>query len=280
LSIHSKSEAPGPRAAPWRHSRRARAFSRAMLLALLAWVAPPAAWGITDEIQVYTDDINKPGDFGLELHVNTTPSGRGTPAYPGDVPPLHSLRVTPEFSYGITRDFEAGFYLPGGRDRDGNWFVSGAKLRLKWLPLQPDEEKGGWYAGANLELSSLDEKYSESRYSSELRTIFGYRAPQWLIGVNPIFEWNLSPGFRYGGPEFTLAVKAMHDVRPGIALGMEYYDSIGRITDTLPHGEQEQTLYFAIDVDRKPWVFNAGIGRGLTGATDRWTLKAIFEIPF
>ena len=158
--------------------------------------------------------------------------------------------------------------------------MSGAKLRLKWMPLQPDETAGGWYAGTNLELSNLDERYSESRYSSELRTIFGYRAPDWLIGINPIFEWSLSPGFRYGGPDFTLAVKAMHDVRPGIALGMEFYDSIGRLTHPLPGGEQEHTLYLTVDVDRKPWIFNAGIGRGLTGATDRWTLKAIFEIPF
>ncbi len=271
---------PGYPVNPPRSSPRAAALAHAAFFAALACVSPPAAWGITDEIQVYTDDINKPGDFGLELHLNTTPSGRGTPAYPGDVPPLHGLRLTPEFSYGINRDFEAGLYLPGGRDPDGNWFLSGAKLRLKWLPLQPDETKGGWYAGANLELSSLNEKYSESRYSSELRTIFGYRAPDWLIGVNPIFEWNLSPGFRYGGPDFTLAVKAMHDVRRGIALGLEYYDSIGRLTHPLPHGEQEQTLYLALDVDLKPWVFNVGVGRGLTGATDRWTLKAIIEVPF
>lgn len=27
------------------------------------------------------------------------------------------------------------------------------------------------------------------------------------------------------------------------------------------------------------WVFNFGIGRGLTRATDRWTLKWIFEVP-
>jgi len=276
----SLSSAPGLRSPPRRLRSRAAAMGGAGLLALLAWASPRCAWSIEDEIQVYLDDINKPREFGLELHVNTTPSGRGTPGYPGDLPPLHSLRLTPEFSYGITRDFEAGLYLPGGRDRDGNWFVSGAKLRLKWLPLQPDETQGGWYAGANLELSSLDERYSESRYTSELRTIFGYRAPDWLIGINPIFGWDLSPGFRYGGPDFTLAVKAMRDVRPGIALGLEYYDSIGKLTHPLPSGEQEQTLYLAIDVDRKPWVFNAGIGRGLTGATDRWTLKAIFEVPF
>ena len=255
------------------------AWRLASLLALVACAAPPA-WGISDEIQVYTDDIGKPGEFGLELHVNTTPSGRGTPDYPGEVPPLHSLRFTPEFSYGLTRELEAGLYLPGGRDHEGNWFLSGAKLRLKWLPLQPDERTGGWYAGANLELSSVDQRYSESRYGSELRTIFGYRAAEWLIGVNPVFEWDLSPGYRNGGPGFTLGVKAMHDVVPGIAAGLEYYDAIGKLAHRLPHGEQDETLYLALDIDRKPFIVNVGIGRALTGAADRWTLKAIFEVPF
>ena len=245
----------------------------------MAAFAPAPAFSISDEIQVYTDDINKPGQFGLELHVNTTPKGRTTPDYPGDVPPQHGIRFTPEFSYGLTRDFEAGLYLPAGRAPDGELFVSGAKLRLKWLPLQPDEAKGGWYAGGNLEFSNLDKKYSESHYSSELRTIFGYRAPDWLIGVNPIFEWGLSPGFRQGGPDFTLAWKAMHDVKPGIALGAEYYDSPGKLAHFLPRDQQDHMLFLAVDVDRKPWIFNIGIGRGMTPATDRWTLKAIFEVP-
>jgi hypothetical protein len=35
-----------------------------------------------------------------------------------------------------------------------------------------------------------------------------------------------------------------------------------------------------MDYDRKPWSFNLGIGRGLTTAADRWTIKAIFEVPF
>jgi hypothetical protein len=260
--------------------RPAAARLGAIVIAGAATLAPVAGFALTDEIQVYTDDINKPRKFGLEFHVNTTPSGRSTPDYPGDVPPEHGVRFTPEFSYGLTRDFEAGLYLPAGREPDGGLFLSGAKLRLKWLPLQPDETRGGWYAGANLELSSLDKKYSDSRYSSELRTIFGYRAPDWLIGVNPIFEWDLSSGYRQGGPGFTHAWKAMHDVVPGIALGFEYYDSIGKLAHPLPHDQQEQTLYLALDVDRKPWMFNVGIGRGMTSATDRWTVKAIFEVPF
>jgi len=242
-------------------------------------LAPAPAKAIADEIQVYTDDINKPGSFGLELHVNTTPKGRATPDYPGDIPPRHGIRFTPEFSYGLSHDFEAGLYLPAGRTPDDSLFVSGAKLRLKWLPLQPDATAGGWYAGGNLELSNLDKKYSESHYSSELRTIFGYRAPAWLIGINPIFGWDLSPGFRRGGAEFTLAWKAMHDVKPGIALGAEYYDSPGKLAHFLSRDQQEHMLFLTLDVDRKPWSFNVGIGRGMTPATDRWTLKTIFEVP-
>ena len=48
-----------------------------MLLTLLS----PLARAITDEIQVYTDDITKPGEFGLELHINSTPTGRKTPTW-------------------------------------------------------------------------------------------------------------------------------------------------------------------------------------------------------
>ena len=255
-----------------------RAFALLLLFGMLA--LPRAAFAISDEIQVYTDDINKPHEKGLELHVNTTPSGRSTPDYPGDSPPRHGWRVTPEFSYGLTRDFEAGLYLPGGRDPDGSWFLSGAKLRLKWLPLQPGDNGAGWYAGANLELSSTDHHYTESRYGSELRTIFGYRGPDWLVGVNPIFEWDLSKGYRQGGPGFTHAWKAMHDVTQGIALGFEYYGDIGKLADPLPGSAQDRTLYLTVDVDRKPFVFNFGVGRGMNDATDRWTLKTIVEIPF
>lgn len=250
---------------------------------LLAWtlaLCSTQAFGITDEIQVYMDEINKPGEFGLEVHLNTTPSGRATPDYPGDVPPYHGVRVTPEFSYGINRDFEAGFYLPSGRDAEGNLFLGGAKLRLKWLPVKGDEITGGWYFGSNFELSSLSKKFSESRYSGEMRLIGGYRSKDWVIGVNPILGWDLSEGHRNGGPDMTLAWKAAHNVVPGIALGMEYYNAIGKLAHRLPQDLQDQTLYLVMDYDRKPWAFNLGVGRGLTAAADRWTVKAIIEIPF
>ena len=252
----------------------------APLLAALLTLCAAHAFAIDDEIQVYTDDINKPGDFGLELHMNTTPAGRNTPNYPGDSIPWHGLRVTPEFSYGLTRDFEAGLYLPTVREADGSLSASGVKLRLKWLPLKPEEGSAGWYSGVNFELARVDQRYSEVPLTSEVRTIFGYHAESWLIGINPVFDFDLSPGYRNGGPDFIFGIKAVHDVLPGIALGTEYYTSVGKLAHPLSHSLQENTLYAVMDFDRKPWVFNVGVGRGLTGATDQWTVKAIFEVPF
>lgn len=249
-------------------------------LTLLCGLLSSNAYAISDEIQVYTDDINKPGEFGLELHVNTTPKGRKTPDYPGDSPPNHGIRFTPELSYGLSRDWEAGLYLPTVREANSTFSVSGAKLRLKWLPIRGDEDTGGWYAGANLELSSVNKRYSESRYGSELRIMTGYRAKEWHLAINPIFGWDLSKGYRGGGPSFDLATKAVHDVVDGIALGVEYYSGMGKLNNTLPGSLQENTLYLVMDYDRKPFAFNIGIGKGLNGATDRWTLKAIIEVPF
>jgi len=135
-----------------------RRFRRNLIWVLVAWcmlLAAPAVAALQDEIQVYTDDINKPGEAGLELHVNTTPRGRTTPDYPGEITPERGVRFTPEFSYGLTDGWEAGFYLPALRTPNGEYDVAGAKLRLKWLPVRGDEARGGWFAGGNLELSRL-----------------------------------------------------------------------------------------------------------------------------
>jgi hypothetical protein len=63
-------------------------------------------------------------------------------------------------------------------------------------------------------------------------------------------------------------------------VGAEYYGELGKVNRLLPRSEQSHTLYLAVDVDRAPWVFNFGVGRGRNGAADRWTVKAIFDFPF
>jgi hypothetical protein len=247
------------------------------LAIVAAMASAPCRADLQDEVQVYDDGINAPHEFGLELHVNTTPSGRGVGTYAGEVPPLHALRITPEFSYGLTRTLEAGLYLPTVLRSDGQYDVAGGKLRLKWLPLQPDEGQGA-FAGVNFELSRLAYRYSESRDTFETRFIAGWRSPRWLLAVNPVLGSNLSPGYR-GRPDFEVGAKVARKVAAGLAAGVEYYTARGPIGRPVGWHEQDNRVYLALDVDRPPWIFNVGVGYGLTPAADRWTLKAIFEVP-
>jgi hypothetical protein len=56
------------------HMQR-RLLGGAVLVAVLG-ASHPVMSAQQDEIQVYADDINKRGEFGLEWHLNTTPQGR------------------------------------------------------------------------------------------------------------------------------------------------------------------------------------------------------------
>ena len=231
-----------------------------------------------DEIQVYDNSINDRGEWGLELHVNTTPSGRSTPDYPGEVPPVHALRTTPELSYGLGRGLEAGLYLPTIVDAAGHVDLAGLKARLKWLPFQTVDGRGA-FGGLNIELSKLAQRYSLSRWTTEARFIVGWRDADWLLVANPTLSFDLSDGQAGGRPAFGLGLKAARKVGEGLAAGLEAYADTGPLGHRLPWQQQDNRLFLALDVDRKPWVFNVGVGRGLTDAADRWTVKAIFSVP-
>jgi hypothetical protein len=234
---------------------------------------------LLDEVQVYTDDINKPGEWGLELHINTTPKGVTAPTYAGEIVNHHGIRVTPEISYGISPTLEAGLYLPTVRTANGTTYLAGFKTRLKWLPIQP-EQFNGWFAGTNLELARNSPPFSESRLGLEVRNIVGWKNHDWLLAVNPIFGWNLSEGYRNKSPDFTLATKVSRQVHEGIALGLEYYNGRGQLNNRLPTVQQDNTLYFVVDYEGKPFNFSFGIGKGRTPASDTWTAKSIIDWPF
>ena len=107
----------------------------------------------------------------------------------------------------------------------------------------------------------------------------GYRNEDWLFVANPILDYNLSDGLRGERPDFNAGIKVSRRIIEGLAAGLEYYADVGLVGQRLPWQQQDHRLYVAIDVDRKPWIFNLAVGRGLTDAADRWTVKAIFEIP-
>ena len=235
---------------------------------LLFWAGAAGA-ALPDEIQVYTDDLERPGESGVELHVNTTPSGRSRPDYAGEVPTHHGLRVTPEISWGLGHDMDWGLYLPFVRGADGATFFAGPKFRLKWMPLLPGED-GGWFAGLNGELAFVQQRFDQPRRGGELRPILGYRSPAWLLAVNPNLEFDLA-GPDSGVMFFSPGVKVARSVG-GYAVGAEYYGDFGRVSRFAPRAEQAHTLYLVLDTSG----INFGIGRGWNAA-DRWTVKAIFS---
>jgi len=248
------------------------------LVAANLWCASAHA-ALPDEIQVYLDDLNDPGHYGLELHVNTTPVGVTTPTYPGEVVAAQGVRMTPEFAYGLTNDLEAGAYLPIVHESNGDFRAPAFKLRLKWVPIKQPEQGPGFFAGLNGELSQVQERFESYRRGLELRPIFGWRDATWLLATNPVLDFALEGPQRYSAPAFDPNFKVARAVAPGIATGIEYYTELGPLSEIVPLNQEKHTLYWAIDIDRPPWIINFGIGRGLTPVTDPWTVKMIIEIP-
>lgn len=250
-----------------------------LLISLLFLGSASSAFAeLLDEVQVYTDEINTPGEWGLELHLNTTPKGISKPSYPGEIMNHQGFRLTPEISYGLTDTLEAGLYIPMVRASDGQYYSAGTKLRLKWLPVQP-KNGSGFFGGVNFELSQNRPQFYDVPQHFEMRNILGWKNEQWLFAMNPIFGWDVPPGLRQHSPEFNLGTKISRSVSDSFALGVEYYNGKGQLNNALPSTLQDKTLYLAIDYEGEPFSFNFGIGKGLTSATDTWTVKSIINVP-
>jgi hypothetical protein len=259
---------------------RTRTLLASLSCLLLLDLVPstPALAALPDEVQVYDDSINKPGEFGLELHVNATPAGRGQPDYPGEITPVHGLRTTFEPSFGWSEHLEVGAYLPFDHLANGEERFAGPRARLKWI-FHPSSSADPRFFGVNFELSHVKTAFEQSENFLEVRPLLGWHTATWLLAFNPAIGVPLKPGQRTGGPEFSPALKLARKVGDGLAAGFEYYAALGKISHPDAYSDQGHTLYLALDVDQGPLVFNFGVGRGLTGATDHWTVKAIFELP-
>jgi hypothetical protein len=166
--------------------RLLRIASGAILVLCVVLLA--AAYAQTDEIQVYTGEINKPGEFSITLHNNFTPIGPKQPAFMGGVVPNHSLNGVPEYAMGVTPWLELGTYLPlytiTGDERA---LIDGAKVRA--LFVSPNAAERTFWYGANFELSYNARHWQEARYALEIRPILGWRFGPVDLLLNPIIDF-------------------------------------------------------------------------------------------
>jgi hypothetical protein len=241
----------------------------------LATGAPPCK-AAPEEIQVYEDDMSAPGRAGVDVHNNFVASGSDTPGYAGEEPPRHVYRLTPEFYYGLSDTVELGLYVLSSRSPGGESHMDGTKLRLKYIA--PHAANEGLFWGANLEVGRTGKRVSETPWNGELKGILGYRTGPWTWAVNPNIDWSLSA---HGGPATVdIDVKGAYAITGKSQLGMEVYGELGPVSGLQPLDRNSKTLYAVLDHDFGSFDLNAGVGRGLTTDSDRWTFKFILGAHF
>lgn len=247
----------------------------AALLALGALAGPALA--ASEEIQVYMDEMNGARKFGLDVHVNDVLSGQRMADYAGGQAPYHVLRVTPEFSYGLTDNWELGAYVLTSAAPGDGANVDGEKLRLKFIaPKAPGQ---AFFWGANLEVGKVAHRVDENPWNGELKGIAGWRNERWTIAVNPNIAWKIS-GPATSPPSFHLDSKVAYKVRDGVEYGVESYNEFGPLKRLGRLHDQSQTVFAVADIEVHGWDLNLGMGRGLTPSADRWLLKAVIGVPF
>jgi len=242
-----------------------------MVFGLLAM--PAIASAQTDEIQVYDGGLAPVGVFNLTLHNNFTPKGLTTPAFPGAVVADKSFNGVPEWALGVTNWFEAGLYLPlYSRDKNTGFGVDGVKLRALFAVPHADERK--FVYGANFEFSYNARRWDSTRFTSEIRPIIGWHLKPVDIIINPILD-TAYDGLK--NLEFVPAARVAYNFPSGLAVAVEEYADFGPLHALLPGAEQAHQVYGVVDRTWKEWDIEAGVGVGLTDASDRLTFKLILS---
>ena len=236
-------------------------------------IVPALARAQTDEIQVYDGEMAAPGVVNLTLHNNFTPSGALAAEEPGGVIPNHSWNGVPEWAYGVTSWFEAGLYLPlYSITGSGSVLFNGFKLRT--LFAEPDAADRTFVYGINFEYSYNERHWDPHRYSSEIRPIIGWHLGRFDLIVNPILDNSFEgPGKLDFAPETRLAWRASKS----IVLAAEEYADLGPLEHFYGHAQQSHQLFSVFDFHRGSFVLEAGLGFGLTSASDHRVIKLILS---
>ena len=229
---------------------------------------------VHDEIQVYNAEIADVGQWTYEQHLNYAAIGQTQPEFPGGFTSNHSLQGTPEFAYGLTPWWEAGFYLPFAVSSAGQFLSDGAKIRS--LFVVPDAAKRNFFYGVNFELGYELPKFSPTPWQLEIRPIIGVRNTEWELIANPIVDID----FGTGEADFAPALRLARNLGEDRFIGLEYYADFGRIGGFLPLPQTSQELFAVADFKVKTVDVELGVGRGFTPGSDGLVIKAIIGYAF
>ena len=230
------------------------------------------------EIQVYGSDLVAPGRTMIELHSNYTANGFTT-VMDGQLPDNHEEHETIEITHGWTPFFETGFYFFNSIGSDGRTAYVGSHIRPRFAA--PESWK--WPVGVSIstEFGFQKKAFSANTATLEIRPIVDKKINKVYISVNPTLDQSFKGPDQNRGLIFSPNVKGSYDVTKVVALGLEYYGSMGPVFNYDPIQKQVQQLFIATDLNEDPdWEFNGGIGTGFTQATEKLIFKIIIGRRF
>ena len=230
------------------------------------------------EIQVYGSETVEKGKTMLELHSNYTLQGNKEV---GKVllPTNHIIHETIEITHGFTPWFEVGFYLFNAVGNNNRSAYVGSHIRPRVsAPLE-------WHLPVGLSFSAefgfQKKEYSANTSTVELRPIIDKKWKALYLALNPVF------GKSFKGPDasrgfiFSPNVKTSYDLNKVVALGLEYYGSLGPVLHFDEFNQEQHQLFIVTDLNINPvWEFNAGLGYGFTTSTDKMIFKMIIGRRF
>jgi hypothetical protein len=230
------------------------------------------------EIQVYGADTVPAGRTMVELHSNYTVEGQeGT--VNGVLPSEHAFHETLEITHGFTTWFETGLYIFSSIQSHQGWQWVGDHIR----PRVRAPEDWGLPVGLSLstEVGYQRRSFSEDTWTWEIRPIIDKQWGRWYFSFNPALEKSLHGLNSNAGFDFAPSVKISFETTKQIALGLEYYSSLGPLGRFDNWSEQQHQIFPALDLNLSPRVeFNFGVGVGLTRSTDALLVKLILGYRF
>ena len=241
------------------------------------------AFAQTDEIQVYDAAIADQGKVNLMIHSNFTPDGRKTPAFTGGVESNKAFVGVAEWAYGVTDWFEQGLYLPlySYSQNDGMTY-NGFKIRELFVKPHADEQT--FFYGVNFEFSVNQKQWDPRHYTSEVRPIIGWHLKpadnsSWKpidIIVNPIVDTSYTGGLK--SLDFAPSIRVAYNLSDKWAVAAEEYADYGQFRRIESANNQFQQIWAVMDRKSTKWVsVEAGVGFGLTSASDKVTLKLMLS---
>ncbi len=243
------------------------------LLLFLFGIFPVARGQENYEVQVYGSQTQQKRSAIFELHTNFTFDGERHII--NEVrPPYHSLHETVEITRGITDIFELGFYLFMNYTPGYGYQVVGTHIRPRVMAPQK------WNLPVGLSLSTefgyQRPEYAGETWNIEMRPIIDKQLNNLYLCFNPTFGIALTSAYSNSVPVFEPNIKVSYAFLKNCGIGVEYYGDLGAITgfETVP--DQGHTLFATFDLlNNIHWEVNAGVGFGLTPATDGLIAKLI-----